>query len=154
MRFSMRRPAVGIAFLLGPAFAFAFASALPACGAITAETADAGTDVYVPPEGCDTIGYTCAQCQACPGTQATCGAQLQACAADDGCTILSACVDYCDENATEVELQECINTNCCNLAEQNALLEYHLAAECVFQTACAQTCTLQAAFNDCQTGGL
>jgi hypothetical protein len=147
MRLTMRGPIVGIAFLLGPCFVIALGGSLSACQITPTETADAGSDVYIPPQACDTIGYTCSQCQTCAAVQTTCYTQIQACEASDICLGLAMCNDACDINAPENT--DC-KTECCNeAADPNGIEVYMAVARCIYDVGCPQTCNLQAALDMC-----
>jgi hypothetical protein len=150
MRLTMRGPILGIAFLLGPCFVVAM-GALSACQITPTETMDAGTDVYIPPGSCDEVGLTCAQCQTCPGVQASCAVVINACETDPNgtCIGLAMCNDACDVNAPEDPncKQECCTEFGAN--DPTGVELYVNTARCIYQEFCPQTCFLQASLDVC-----
>jgi hypothetical protein len=125
-------------------------SSLSACQITPSETADAGTDVYIPPGSCDMVGYTCSQCQVCPAVQTTCGLQIAACEQDPNgtCVGLAMCNDACDVNAPE---DPSCKQECCNLynADPDGIMIYLNAAQCIYTVGCPQTCFLQRQLDVC-----
>jgi hypothetical protein len=145
----MRGPIIGVAFFLGAAFVLAMGT-LPACAITPTETVDAGMDVYIPPQGCDTIGYTCAQCQTCPAVQTTCGTAIAACEDDPNgtCLNMAMCNDACDVNDPE---DTTCKEECCNEfgGDPDGVNTYLQVANCIYTIGCPQTCYLQRMLDVC-----
>ncbi len=153
MRLVMRGPILGIAFLLGPCFVVAMGT-LSACQITPTETADAGPDVYIPPGSCDTVGYTCSQCQTCAAVEATCASVITACEDDPNgtCTALAMCNDNCDVEFPSGDT-DC-KSACCNMygADPQGISTYNAAAYCIYTVGCPNTCFLQKALDSSCVG--